>query len=116
MISAYYGVSVTGFTAIGDPSYNYADKTNPGAPDAPADDSDAPYDYSDQSVVAVQYKARKVNLANFNIHGFNGAANDVYVIGGDQHGDEVNLVNFNIWNSGGERPDRGQRHRLGERR
>lgn len=79
-ISAYINVNVSGFTAIGDPTYNYDD--NP--------------------VIAVQYKSRNIGLHNINIRGFKKASTDIRLIGGDQKTDNINISNVQIYKSAKE--------------
>ncbi|UTI42095.1 peptidase G2 autoproteolytic cleavage domain-containing protein [Niallia sp. RD1] len=79
-ISAYVNVNISGFTAIGDPTYNYDD--NP--------------------VIAVQYKSRNIGLHNINIRGFKKASTDIRLIGGDQKTDNINISNVQIYKSAKE--------------
>lgn len=76
-ISAYKNVIVNGFTAIGDPYY----------------------DYKGYPVIDIQYKARNVTLNNIKIRGFKKAGKDIEVVGGSQRADNVNISNVNIYNS-----------------
>ncbi|WOD61755.1 peptidase G2 [Niallia taxi] len=76
-ISAYVNVNISGFTAIGDPNY----------------------DYGDNPVIAVQYKSRNIGLHNFNIRGFKKASADIRLIGGDQKTDNINISNIQIYKS-----------------
>ena len=76
-ISAYVNVNISGFSAIGDPTY----------------------DYEDNPVIAVQYKSRNIGLHNVNIRGFKTASTDIYLIGGDQKTDNINISNVQIFKS-----------------
>ena len=79
-ISAYVNVNISGFTAIGDPNY----------------------DYDDNPVIAVQYKSRNIGLHNFNIRGFKKASTDIRLVGGDQKTDNINISNVQIYKSAKE--------------
>lgn len=76
-ISAYINVNISGFTAIGDPTY----------------------DYGDNPVIAIQYKSRNIGMHNFNIRGFKKASADIRLIGGDQKTDNINISNIQIYKS-----------------
>ncbi|MEM5014118.1 peptidase G2 autoproteolytic cleavage domain-containing protein [Niallia taxi] len=76
-ISAYVNVNISGFTAIGDPTY----------------------DYGDNPVIAIQYKSRNIGMHNFNIRGFKKASADIRLIGGDQKTDNINISNIQIYKS-----------------
>lgn len=76
-ISAYVNVNISGFTAIGDPTY----------------------DYGDNPVIAVQYKSRNIGMHNFNIRRFKKASADIRLIGGDQKTDNINISNIQIYKS-----------------
>lgn len=76
-ISAYVNVNIAGFTAIGDPTY----------------------DYGDNPVIAIQYKSRNIGLHNINIRGFKKASEDIRLIGGDQKTDNINISNVQIYKS-----------------
>ncbi|MBT2615336.1 MULTISPECIES: peptidase G2 autoproteolytic cleavage domain-containing protein [unclassified Bacillus (in: firmicutes)] len=79
-ISAYQNVAVSGFTAIGDPNY----------------------DYQNNPVIAIQYKSRNIGLHNINIRGFKKASTDIRLFGGDQNTDYINISNIQILNSAKE--------------
>ncbi len=76
-ISAYVNVNISGFTAIGDPTY----------------------DYGDNPVIAIQYKSRNIGLHNINIRGFKKASADIRLNGGDQKTDNINISNVQIYKS-----------------
>ncbi|CAF1720203.1 hypothetical protein NRS6092_00360 [Bacillus subtilis] len=80
VISAYQRVTVLGFTALGDPTY----------------------DYKGTPVIAFQYKSRKININGLNISGFAKAGSDVRIYGGDQRTDDVRISNFTIHDSAPE--------------
>ncbi|KAA6476151.1 peptidase G2 autoproteolytic cleavage domain-containing protein [Bacillus swezeyi] len=44
---------------------------------------DQSYDYSNDTIVMIYYKGRYTNLKNITIRGFRSAANDLYVLGGE---------------------------------
>ncbi|SNZ09909.1 Peptidase_G2, IMC autoproteolytic cleavage domain [Terribacillus aidingensis] len=77
VISAYRNVSISNFTAIGDPSH----------------------DYKDIPVVAFQYKSSNITVNGINIRGFKTAGSDIYVTGGAQKADFVSLSNVNLFDS-----------------
>ncbi|MEC0497481.1 peptidase G2, partial [Bacillus glycinifermentans] len=74
VVSAYKNVQINGFTAIGDPTYDY--KNNP--------------------VVAFQYRCRNITVNGIKIRGFKKAGMDIHVIGGDQKADHVKISNIDI--------------------
>ena len=76
-ISAYVNVNISGFTAIGDPTY----------------------DYGDNPIIAIQYKSRNIGLHNINMRGFKKATYDIRLSGGDQKTDNINLSNIQIYKS-----------------
>ena len=76
-ISAYVNVNISGFTAIGDPNY----------------------DYGDNPIIAIQYKSRNIGLHNINMRGFKKATYDIRLNGGDQKTDNLNLSNIQIYKS-----------------
>ncbi|MEC1800583.1 peptidase G2 autoproteolytic cleavage domain-containing protein [Bacillus mojavensis] len=80
VISAYQRVTVIGFTAIGDPNYNYK-----GTP-----------------IIAFQYKSRKININGLTVSGFVKSGSDVRIYGGDQRADDVRISNFTIHDSAPE--------------
>ncbi|MED4787483.1 peptidase G2 autoproteolytic cleavage domain-containing protein [Bacillus atrophaeus] len=77
VISAYQRVQVIGFRAIGDPTY----------------------DYKGNSIIAFQYKSRKITVTGLQMTGFKTAEYDVRVIGGDQMADDVIISDFMIHES-----------------
>ncbi|WYF09912.1 peptidase G2 autoproteolytic cleavage domain-containing protein [Bacillus velezensis] len=77
VVSAYQRVQIIGFKAIGDPTY----------------------DYKDGSIVAFQYKSRKITVNNLHITGFKKADCDIYITGGDQMTDDVFISDFVIHDS-----------------
>ncbi|MFO6498558.1 peptidase G2 autoproteolytic cleavage domain-containing protein [Bacillus sp. z60-11] len=74
VVSAYKNVQINGFTAIGDPNYDY--KNNP--------------------AVAFQYKCRNITVNGIKIRGFKKAAMDIRVFGGAQKADHVKISNIDI--------------------
>ncbi|MCR9038531.1 peptidase G2 autoproteolytic cleavage domain-containing protein [Bacillus sp. L381] len=72
VVSAYQRVKIIGFTAIGDPTY----------------------DYKGDSVIAFQYKSRKINVTNLQVTGFKTAEYDIRIVGGDQRTDDVFISDF----------------------
>ncbi|KKB75353.1 MULTISPECIES: peptidase G2 autoproteolytic cleavage domain-containing protein [Bacillus] len=74
VVSAYKNVQINGFTAIGDPNYDY--KNNP--------------------AIAFQYKCRNITVNGIKIRGFKKAGMDIHVIGGDQKSDHVKISNIDI--------------------
>lgn len=77
VISAYRNVSISNFTAIGNPNY----------------------DFQGNPVIAVQFKSRNISLNNINIRGFKKAGQDIRIFGGAQKADNVNISNVNIYKS-----------------
>ena len=77
VVSAYQRVQIIGFKAIGDPTY----------------------DYKDGSIIAFQYKSRKITVNNLHITGFKKADCDIYITGGDQMTDDVFISDFVIHDS-----------------
>lgn len=77
VISAFRGVSVDGFTAIGKPGY----------------------DYGGDSVIVCQYRARGISISGVNVRGFGNADFDIYLAGGDNGTRNVTLTGVNILNS-----------------
>lgn len=71
IVSAYKNVVVNHFTLIGDPDYNYEE--NP--------------------VIAIQYRARNVVLHNLSLRYFKKAGCDIQVFGGEQKADDVYISN-----------------------
>lgn len=76
-IAAYARVRVNGFSAIGDPAY----------------------DYKSQPVIAVQTKARYITLNNIHVTGFTTASTDVNIAGGANSGDHFQLSNITVQES-----------------
>ncbi|KAA6447594.1 peptidase G2 autoproteolytic cleavage domain-containing protein [Bacillus swezeyi] len=74
VVSAYKNVQINGFTAIGDPNYDY--KNNP--------------------AVAFQYKCRNITVNGIKIRGFKKAEMDIRVYGGAQKADHVKISNIDI--------------------
>ncbi|MCY7682007.1 MULTISPECIES: peptidase G2 autoproteolytic cleavage domain-containing protein [Bacillus amyloliquefaciens group] len=77
VVSAYQRVKIIGFTAIGDSTY----------------------DYKGKSVIAFQYKSRKITVTGLQISGFKKAGYDINITGGDQRTDDVSISNFVIHDS-----------------
>ncbi|MEC1428888.1 peptidase G2 autoproteolytic cleavage domain-containing protein [Bacillus sonorensis] len=77
VVSAYKNVTISNFTAIGDPLY----------------------DYQDNPVIALQYRSRNISLNNITIRGFKKAGFDIRLYGGPQKTDNVNLSNFAFYKS-----------------
>ncbi|WP_263703376.1 peptidase G2 autoproteolytic cleavage domain-containing protein [Bacillus thuringiensis] len=78
VISAYQGVVINGFSAIGDP---------------------ASIEFIDQPVIAMQYKVRNIILNNINLKGFGTAKQDIYVIGSKNKADNITISNVNLLES-----------------
>ncbi len=76
-ISAYQRVQIIGFKAFGDPTY----------------------DYKNGSMIAIQYKSRKISITNLQMSGFRTAEYDIHVTGGDQRTDDVLISDFVIHDS-----------------
>ncbi|MDF2855174.1 MAG: hypothetical protein K0Q87_1025, partial [Neobacillus sp.] len=77
VVSAYKNVVINHFTLIGDPEY----------------------DYEDNPVIAIQYRARNINLHNLSISGFRKAGVDVKAFGGVNRPELVHIRNIKIKNS-----------------
>ncbi|PGX31027.1 peptidase G2 [Bacillus anthracis] len=77
-ISAYQGVDINGFSAIGDP---------------------ASLEFMGQPVVAMQYKVRNITLNGVNIQGFGTAKQDIYVIGSKNKADNITITNVKLLDS-----------------
>ncbi len=77
VISAYKNVNVSGFTAIGDPDYDY--KENP--------------------VVALQYRSQNITINGIKIRGFKKAGVDINLSGGSNKTDYIKISNFDIYKS-----------------
>lgn len=69
VVSAYQDVLINGFTAIGDPSY----------------------DYKKYPALAVQYKSRNVQLKRIAVRGFTTGRADIEVFGGANRADDVTI-------------------------
>ncbi|WP_412094900.1 peptidase G2 autoproteolytic cleavage domain-containing protein [Bacillus atrophaeus] len=76
-ISAYQRVLVANFRAQGDPSY----------------------DYKNTTMIAIQYKSRKVDINGIQMTGFKRAGSDIHIYGGTQKTDDVSISNFTIHDS-----------------
>ncbi|MEA3602360.1 peptidase G2 autoproteolytic cleavage domain-containing protein [Bacillus subtilis] len=76
-VSAYQRVNIIGFTAIGDPAYNY----------------------KGTNIITFQYKSRKIDVSGLTISGFATAGSDVHIYGGDQRTDDVHISGFTIHDS-----------------
>lgn len=76
-ISAFSNVSITNFTAIGDPAY----------------------DFAGESVVTLKYLAHNIKLTNFNFRNFKNSAADIYVSGGFNMADRIIIDGVNSLNS-----------------
>lgn len=72
VISAYHDVFINGFTAIGDPAY----------------------DYEKHPALAVQYKSRNVRLKQISMTGFTSARADIELFGGSNRTDWLELENI----------------------
>lgn len=77
VVSAYRDVLINGFTAIGDPSYDY--KGNP--------------------ALAVQYKSRNVRLKRIVVSGFISGRADIELFGGANRTDDVTVEDVTCRNS-----------------
>lgn len=86
VISAYKNVVINHFTVIGDPDY----------------------DYRDNPVIALQYKARNVILNSVFIRDFHHAGSDIKIFGGNQHADQITLRNIYVEDSAPHAIDIGQ--------
>ncbi|MCY7869632.1 peptidase G2 [Bacillus spizizenii] len=76
-VSAYQRVNIIGFTAIGDPAYNY----------------------KGTNIITFQYKSRKIDVNGLKISGFATAGSDIHIYGGDQKTDDVHISGFTIHDS-----------------
>ncbi|KKB33179.1 glycosyl hydrolase family 28-related protein [Bacillus thermotolerans] len=74
VVSAYKNVVINHFAAVGDPAY----------------------DYKEQPVIAIQYRARNVHLNRVHLKGFRTAGVDIKVFGGEQRADDVHIRNVVI--------------------
>ncbi|MCQ6280415.1 glycoside hydrolase family 55 protein [Bacillus sp. EB600] len=86
VVSAYKNVVINNFTIIGD----------------------SEYDYKDNPVVAIQYRARNVVLNNIAIKHFKNAGVDIKVFGGKQRADHIFISNAIINHSARQGIDIGQ--------
>ncbi|MEC0495050.1 peptidase G2 autoproteolytic cleavage domain-containing protein [Bacillus glycinifermentans] len=77
VVSAYKNVYVNGFTAIGDPEY----------------------DYGGNPVVALQYRSQNITINGIKIRGFKKAGVDINLSGGANKTDYVKISNFDIYHS-----------------
>lgn len=77
VISAYKNVYVSGFTAIGNPEY----------------------DYGGNPVVALQYRSQNITINGIKIRGFKKAGVDINLSGGANKTDHVKISNFDIYHS-----------------
>ncbi|MCP6684172.1 peptidase G2 autoproteolytic cleavage domain-containing protein [Bacillus nakamurai] len=77
VISAYKNVNISGFTAIGDPAY----------------------DYGGNPVVALQYRSQNITINGIKIRGFKQAGVDINLSGGSNKTDYVKISNFDIYQS-----------------
>ncbi|OIK12704.1 glycosyl hydrolase family 28-related protein [Bacillus sp. MUM 13] len=69
VISAYKNVAINHFLLIGN----------------------SEYDYKQQPVIAIQYRARNVVLSNITINGFNKASSAIKIFGGEQKADHITI-------------------------
>ncbi|MEH7495830.1 pectate lyase, partial [Neobacillus niacini] len=77
VVSAYKNVIINHFTLIGDPDY----------------------DYSGNPVIAIQYRARNVNLSNISVRGFKSAGAAIKVYGGENRADSVSINHVEVRDS-----------------
>ncbi|MCY7541205.1 peptidase G2, partial [Bacillus pumilus] len=77
VVSAYKNVNVSGFTAIGDPDY----------------------DYGGNPVVAMQYRSQNIAINGIKIRGFKKAGVDINLSGGTNKTDYIKISNFDIYHS-----------------
>ncbi|UOY92989.1 glycoside hydrolase family 55 protein [Ectobacillus sp. JY-23] len=77
VISAYQNVVVHNFTLLGNPAY----------------------DYQNQPIIAVQYRARDIVLSNIYIENFKSASTDLKIFGGLQRADRVTVQHMRSRNS-----------------
>lgn len=74
VVSAYKNVVINNFLLIGDPHY----------------------DYKDNPIIAIQYRARNIVLNNLTIRHFKTAGVDIKVFGGHQRADHITISNVRI--------------------
>ncbi|MCT4793455.1 MULTISPECIES: glycosyl hydrolase family 28-related protein [Exiguobacterium] len=77
IVSAYRNVVIHDFTVLGDPYY----------------------DYQEQPMIGIQYKARNVTLSQVKMSGFRQAKTDIQVFGGDNRAEDVRLIDVRIEDS-----------------
>lgn len=77
VVSAYRNVVINNFVLIGDSNYDY--KNNP--------------------VIAVQYRARNVTLTNVILQNFKKSGADIKVFGGDNRASDITIQNITMMNS-----------------
>ena len=77
VVSAYRNVVINNFILVGDPDY----------------------DYEENPMIAVQYRARNVTLNNITLLNFKKAGGDIKIFSGDNRADNVTLQNITMINS-----------------
>ena len=77
VVSAYRNVVINNFILVGDPDY----------------------DYEENPMIAVQYRARNVTLNNITLLNFKKAGADIKIFSGDNRADNVALQNITMINS-----------------
>ncbi|WP_307894535.1 peptidase G2 autoproteolytic cleavage domain-containing protein [Bacillus swezeyi] len=77
VVSAYKNIYVSGFTAIGNPDY----------------------DYGGYPVVALQYRSQNITINGIKIRGFKKAGVDINLSGGANKTDHVKISNFDFYHS-----------------
>jgi hypothetical protein len=86
VVSAYKNVVINHLSLIGDPDYDY--KENP--------------------VIAIQYRARNVVLNNISVIGFKNASADIKVYGGENRADSVSINHVTVCDSASKAIDIGK--------
>ncbi|WP_313350137.1 hypothetical protein [Exiguobacterium sp.] len=77
VVSAYRNVVIHDFTVLGDPYY----------------------DYQEQPMIGIQYKARNVTISQLKMSGFRHAKTDVQIFGGENRAEDVRLRDIRIEDS-----------------
>ncbi|WP_409304238.1 glycosyl hydrolase family 28-related protein [Peribacillus sp. SCS-155] len=85
VVSAYKNVVINNFTLIGDPEY----------------------DFGENPVIAIQYRARNVILRNVSIRDFKNANSNIKVFGGEQCADDIQIRNVRVKNAAAKAVDVG---------
>ncbi|WP_214772288.1 glycoside hydrolase family 55 protein [Exiguobacterium sp. s39] len=77
VVSAYRNVVIHDFTVLGDPYY----------------------DYQEQPMIGIQYKARNVTISQLKMSGFRQAKTDIQIFGGENGAEDVRLRDIRIEDS-----------------